>query len=174
MITVEEALDHLFALISPLETEVVPLTQAVGRVLAEDAVATRDQPPFAASAMDGYAVCEAQPGDRFTVIGESAAGSAFDGTLSADQAVRIFTGAPVPANAGRIVIQEDVLREGDQITVRDKMDSSTYIRPAGGDFQSGAELEAPTRLTAGHVALLAAMNTSIEFCSRASVLFSQA
>ena len=107
MITVEEALTQLFALVSPLEMEEVPLVQANGRVLARDARATRNQPPFAASAMDGYAVSgdAIKPGRTFDVIGEAAAGHAYAGTVRKDQAVRIFTGAPLPAGADRVIIQ---------------------------------------------------------------------
>src|SRR5690554_5246705 len=110
MITVEEALSKLFALVRPLEPETVPLTAAAGRVMARDAVARRDQPPFDASAMDGYALraAEARPGATFDVIGESAAGHRFAGSVGAGQAVRIFTGAPVPEGADRVVMQEDV------------------------------------------------------------------
>ncbi|WP_306113928.1 MULTISPECIES: gephyrin-like molybdotransferase Glp [unclassified Roseovarius] len=160
MITVEEALDHLFALISPLETEAVPLTQAVGRVLAEDAIATRDQPPFAASAMDGYAVRadEVAVGAGFDMIGESAAGHGFDGTCGAGQAVRIFTGAPLPDGAGHVVIQEDIDRDGDRITISDRLGGGDNIRPAGADFRTGDRLAAPRLLRPSDIALLASMN----------------
>ena len=98
MISVREALDHVFALARPLGTETVPLRQAAGRVLAAPVVATRSQPPFSTSIMDGYAIASetVAAGDAFTVIGEAAAGHRFPGSLTADQAVRIFTGAPVP------------------------------------------------------------------------------
>ncbi|MEC3862174.1 gephyrin-like molybdotransferase Glp [Mesobacterium sp. TK19101] len=158
MITVSEALDTLFALARPLPVEEVPLMFAVGRVLARPVSARRTQPPFDASAMDGYAVTAARPGDMLTVIGESAAGLRYDGTVGAGQAVRIFTGAPVPAGATRVVIQEDVTRTGDTITIGDKLDSGTNIRPAGNDFAAGAEIPAPRVLTPNDVALLAAMN----------------
>ena len=103
MISVEEALSALFALASPLDQESVPLSEANGRVLAEPLKANRNQPPFAASAMDGYAIFgdAAAPGDSFEVIGEAAAGHGFDGTLSAGQACRIFTGAPLPTGASQ-------------------------------------------------------------------------
>ncbi|MBS0123029.1 molybdopterin molybdotransferase MoeA [Thetidibacter halocola] len=158
MITVAEALDHLFALAAPLEVERVPLLDAEGRVLAEPVAARRDQPPFPASAMDGYAVVEAIPGATLTVIGESAAGHGFDGAVSAGQAVRIFTGAPVPPGAARIVIQEDVTRDGDRITIGTNLDENAYIRSAGTDFRSGDRVEAPRRLTPQDIALLASMN----------------
>ncbi len=160
MITVEEALENLFSLVSPLEIESVPLAEAGGRVLAEGAEARRDQPPFPASAMDGYAVPGDAPalGAQFDVIGEAAAGHGFGGPVSAGQAVRIFTGAPVPEGAQRIVIQEDVTREGDRITVTDAPGAATHVRPQGSDFHIGDRIEAPRRLSAPDIALLAAMN----------------
>ena len=158
MITVAQALDQLFALAAPLPAEQVPLIEAGGRVLAAPLIGRRDQPPFAASAMDGYAVTEAAPGQSYTVIGESAAGHRFDGPVGPGQAVRIFTGAPVPTGANSIVIQEDVTREGDQITLSPTLDNADYIRPAGTDFRNGQTVSAPRRLTAQDIALLAAMN----------------
>lgn len=162
MISVSEALDRLFALAAPLGTETVPLLEAAGRVLAEDAVSTRAQPPFAASAMDGYAVRnnEASPGAEFVVIGEAAAGHGYDGKIGRGQAVRIFTGAPVPAGADRVVIQEDVKRDGDRISLGNNLDEGTHIRPAGGDFQVGGRIAAPQRLGPENIALLASMNVA--------------
>lgn len=158
MITVEDALSHLFALAKPVETERVGLAQAAGRVLAEDAIAQRDQPPFAASAMDGYAVKgPVNGGETYTVIGEAAAGTAFSGTVGPNQAVRIFTGAPVPDGADTVVIQEDISRDGGRITVTGNRHGDN-IRPAGADFKVGQSLQAPRRLTASDVALLASMN----------------
>ena len=158
MITVEDALSHLFALAKPLGTERIGLAQAAGRVLAEDAIAKRDQPPFAASAMDGYAVKgPVNGGEVYTVIGEAAAGSAFSGKVGPNQAIRIFTGAPVPEGADTVVIQEDITRDDNQIKVTGNHHGDN-IRPAGGDFKSGQTIKAPRRLTASDVALLAAMN----------------
>ncbi len=160
MISVAEALDRLFALASPLEVETVPLAEGAGRVLAEDVQSRMTQPPFASSAMDGYAVrnAEAQPGMSLKVIGESAAGDRHDGALGPGEAVRIFTGAPVPEGADAILIQEDADRNGDTITVRDNRDTATYIRPAGGDFTKGDRLTAPHRLSPVDLSLLASMN----------------
>jgi len=158
MITVEDALSHLFALAKPLGTERIGLAQAAGRVLAEDAFAQRDQPPFAASAMDGYAVKgPVNGGEVYTVIGEAAAGSAFSGKVGPNQAIRIFTGAPVPEGADTVVIQEDITRDDNQIKVTGNHHGEN-IRPAGGDFKSGQTIKAPRLLTASDVALLAAMN----------------
>lgn len=158
MISVSEALDQLFALAEPLPVETVPLVQAAGRVLAQPVTARRDQPPFPASAMDGYAVPKAAPGQRFTIIGESAAGTRFEGSVGPGEAVRIFTGAPVPEGAARIIIQEDVTRDGQTITLNEDLDDNPYIRPAGTDFRVGQTVNAPRRLTPQDMALLAAMN----------------
>lgn len=162
MISVEEALAHVFDLVAPLDAEEVPLARAAGRVLARPVAARRDQPPFAASAMDGYALksAEAAPGAMFDVIGEAAAGHGFAGRVGAGQAVRIFTGAPLPDGADRVVIQEDVTREGDRITLRDTLEAGPHVRPAGGDFAIGDRVEAPRRLAPSDIALLAAMNVA--------------
>lgn len=160
MISVEAALADLFALVRPLAVETVPLAQAAGRVLAQDLSARRSQPPFAASAMDGYAVigAEIHPGAQFTVIGEAAAGHRYDGHVGPGQAVRIFTGAPVPTGADFVVLQEDVARDGSQITLTGNIGSNGNIRAAGGDFNQGDIISAPRLLTASDVALLASMN----------------
>lgn len=160
MITVSQALDALFDLVTPLEIELVPLRAANNRVLAQTQFATRTQPPFAASSMDGYAVKSAEVEDdtMFKVIGESAAGHAWDGTVGAGQAVRIFTGAPVPQGADFVVIQEDVTRRGDLITLSRDISPKTNIRPAGVDFVQGDPLSAPRVLQPADIALLASMN----------------
>ncbi|AWB48352.1 molybdopterin molybdenumtransferase MoeA [Gemmobacter aquarius] len=158
MITVDEALSRCFALVPVLPPEVVSLRHAAGRAMPQAATARRDQPPFAASAMDGYAVQgDAVAGDRFTVIGEAGAGHAFAGAVGPRQTVRIFTGAPVPQGATRVIIQEDVARSGATITVNPNADSGTNIRPAGQDFRAGDTLS-PRLLRPNDLALLAAMN----------------
>lgn len=158
MISVEEALARCLALAAPLAPESVPLAAAAGRWMSAPAVARRDQPPFPASAMDGYAL-QGDPvaGDSFTVIGEAGAGHGFAGKVEADQAVRIFTGAPVPEGATRVVIQEDVIRDGDRITVKPGADAGPHIRPQGQDFRVGDSLS-PRLLRPNDLALLAAMN----------------
>lgn len=160
MISVAQALEHLFALVAPLDPESVPLDRAAGRVLARDVAAQRDQPPFAASAMDGYAVDgrDVVAGARFEVVGEAAAGHRLDLTIRQGQAARIFTGAPMPAGTDRVIIQEDVTRTGDVITLHPGHDSQTYVRAQGKDFRIGETITAPRLLTPGDVALMAAMN----------------
>ncbi|MGJ8623600.1 MAG: molybdopterin molybdotransferase MoeA [Yoonia sp.] len=160
MMTVEAALDALFALVSPLKAEYVPLSQANGRVLAQDVTAARNQPPFAASAMDGYAVARAGigAGKTLDVIGEAAAGHRWEGTVGPDQAVRIFTGAPLPNGTDHVVIQENVARDGDRITLDDSANDNPYVRPAGADFRAGDAMQAPRLLRPADIALLASMN----------------
>ncbi|NDI06475.1 MAG: molybdopterin molybdenumtransferase MoeA, partial [Rhodobacteraceae bacterium] len=160
MISVSEALDALFALANPLDIETVPLSDAAGRVLAVSAVAERDQPPFPASAMDGYALnsAGAVTGASYQVIGESAAGHGYNAPVPTGACVRIFTGAPVPASCDRIIIQEDVDRSGDTITLKDNLDSKYYVRAKGFDFAYGQTYDAPKLLGPNDVALLAAMN----------------
>lgn len=160
MISVEEALERLFALVAPLPEEEVTLTQAGGRVLARDLAARRTQPPFSASAMDGYALrgAEAEVGARFEVIGEAAAGAGFAGEVGAGQAVRIFTGAPLPPGADAVVIQEEVETQAGGIRIGATFDRAGHVRAAGTDFREGDRLAAPRLLSPSDVALLAAMN----------------
>lgn len=160
MITVDVAQSLCLDLVRLLTEESVPLAQAAGRVLARDVAAGRAQPPFAASAMDGYAI-QAQdcaPGTSLDIVGEAAAGHAWAGQIGPGEALRIFTGAPVPAGADRVVIQEDVIRNGTRITLGDVAEQATNIRPVGADFAADFVLTAPRRLGAAELALLAAMN----------------
>ena len=163
MITVNEAMNKILDLFEPLSIENIHLRNGANRVLAVDAFANRSQPPFASSAMDGYAVrnIDVKTGRTLRVIGESVAGDAFDGIVKGGEAVRIFTGAPVPVGADRILIQEDCNRDGAAIEVRDFIDSNRYIRPAGGDFKTDDVISAPRLLSAGDIALLASMNCEI-------------
>jgi molybdopterin molybdotransferase len=172
MISVSEAQARLIGLFAPLGTETVGVEAAAGRVLAEDAVARRTQPPFASSAMDGYAVraADARPGARLRVIGEVPAGRGFAGQVGAGEAVRIFTGAPVPEGADSVVIQEDTERAGDAVVLREAADLGENIRPAGVDFAAGATVAAPRRLTGRDAALLAAMNVSQVTVARRPVI----
>ena len=150
----------MLALATPTATEVVPLRDAHRRVLASPVTAVRAQPPFATSVMDGYAIPAETivAGDTFEVVGESAAGHQFSGELSVGKAVRIFTGAAVPEGAMRVVIQEDIVREGSMIHIQPDFDANIYIRELGADFNVSDELSAPRTLTPAEITLIAAMN----------------
>lgn len=162
MISVGEARAKLLDLVSPKLEETVPLWDTAGRVLARDVAATRDQPPFAASSMDGYALksVEAEEHAQFAVIGESAAGHRFPGRVGAGQAVRIFTGAPIPEGTDFVVIQENTSRTGDVMTITADPGTGDNIRPTGNDFTAGAVFTGNKPLAPADVALLAAMNIS--------------
>ncbi len=158
VISVAEAGAIVRAAVPAPRAHEVALGKAHGKVLAQAVTAARDQPPFAASAMDGYAVT-ALTDVPLQVIGESIAGRRFRGALGQGQAVRIFTGAPVPPEAAFVVMQENVERTGDTIVIRPEGlgGGKTFIRPAGGDFTAGAVLcEAGRRLDAWTLALVAA------------------
>ena len=165
LISVEEAMARVLALAKPLGCEKLALEEAAGRFMCEAAVARRDQPPFAASAMDGYALPHRPAlGEHFTVIGEAGAGHGFSGKIGAGEALRIFTGAPLPQGAQAVALQEDVSRTGDQITITG-LSSGDNIRAQGQDFKIGASL-GPRWLRAGDLALLAAMNIPQVACAR--------
>lgn len=175
LLPVADALARILDGVHPTQSEAVPVTAADGRVLAVDLVAKLTQPPFDASAMDGYAVRAADVSRlpaTLAVIGESAAGKAFDGTVAAGEAVRIFTGAPVPRGADTIVIQEnaDVARSG-QVVVRDGAIGGAHIRTRGGDFETGQRLlDAGRRLDPRALTLAAAMGHGSLFVRRKPVV----
>jgi molybdopterin molybdotransferase len=162
MISVQEARDRILAELPEMPSESISLAVGLGRVLAEDVVARVTQPPLAVSAMDGYAVRAADAASipaKLTVIGEAPAGSAHDGAVGPNEAVRIFTGGPVPDGADAIVIQEDTERDGDTVTVLEAPPPGHYIRPAGLDFNAGdVGIPARRRLTSRDIGLAAAMN----------------
>ncbi|TWA65841.1 molybdopterin molybdochelatase [Azospirillum brasilense] len=166
MLQVGEARARILKAFTALPAETVPLPDALGRVLAEPAVARLTQPPFAAAAMDGWAVraadivhASADAPITLRRIGESAAGHAFAGSLGVGEAVRIFTGAPLPAGADAVVMQEDCEDAGDRVRVGRAVPTGRFIRPAGLDFTAGEDLLPRGRLlTARDVALAAAAN----------------
>jgi molybdopterin molybdotransferase len=166
MIAVEEALTRVLASAeTPLGEERVALHAAHGRVLARNLVALRTQPPFANSAMDGYALRAADVASlpaTLTVVGESAAGRAFDGRISPGHAARIFTGAPMPEGADAVAIQEEVRRDGDRIFLSAPTSVGDNLRPTGLDFGVDETLiSAGRRLTPRDVALAAAANHAV-------------
>ncbi len=141
LLPVSEALAHLLDGAKPTGKEDVPLAEAGGRVLAQDVSARRTQPPFDASAMDGYAARAADVTTVPTVlslIGTAAAGRRFEGRLDPHQAVRIFTGAPIPEDADTVVIQENVrVLDDHRIEVLEPAALGKHIRRTGLDFQEG-------------------------------------
>lgn len=172
MLSTAEALARILSLVSPVGTETVPLAQAAGRVLAADVVAHRDQPPFDASAMDGYAVraADATRGATLFIAGDAPAGRAWAGTLDAGEAVRVFTGAPMPSGADAVLIQEDADRDGPSLIVRAQPAQGAWIRPRGLDFSSGARISAPRRLGPADLSLAAAMNAPVLTARRRPVV----
>jgi molybdopterin molybdotransferase len=163
LLPVDEALARILAGASaPLGAQSVPLAGARGRTLAADLAARRTQPPVAVSAMDGYAVQAAdlaQIPAKLSIVGVSAAGHGFAGTIGAGEAVRIFTGAPVPAGADTVVIQENTKREDDNVIALQGERKGRHIRAAGLDFSQGdVLLEKGRRMGPAELALAAAMN----------------
>jgi len=144
----------------PTPAETLPLAHCAGRVLAQDVAALRTQPPFANSAMDGYAAraTDLTPGKELKVVGESAAGRGFAGSIGPGETVRIFTGAPIPDGADAILIQEHAEGVGGPvIRVTKPASKGQFIRPAGLDFQiSEILLKAGRRLDSAALGLAAA------------------
>jgi len=144
LLTVTEARALMLAEVPRLDAEVVPLDSAAGRVLAEGVKASRDQPPFDASAMDGYGLRSADTPGMLNVVGESAAGHGYGGRCESGMAIRISTGAALPDGADAVVMQEDSRREGDRLEIP-ATPRGQHVRPRGGDFTAGSELLAAGR-----------------------------
>jgi molybdopterin molybdotransferase len=161
LLSVAQALARVTKDLVPLEAEPVALERATGRVLAQDLAAMLTQPPFDASAMDGYAVRAADVAAlpvKLKLVGQSAAGAGFRGRLGQGEAVRIFTGAPVPQGADTIVIQEDAEEASGAVTVKNAS-PGRHIRPRGQDFSQGEVLlAAGNRLGPRELMLAASMN----------------
>jgi molybdopterin molybdotransferase len=158
LLPVEDAQALLLDPVAPLDARMLPLAAAAGRILADDLSARLDQPPADMSAMDGYALRAADLPGPLAVVGEAAAGHGHPRPLGAGEAVRIFTGAPVPEGADSIVIQENAQAADGRVTFQSAATPGRHIRAAGIDFSEGATLlAAGTRLDARHLALTAAM-----------------
>lgn len=168
LLTVEDARAAMLAAVTALPAGPVPLIEADGRWLAEAIVAGRDQPPFDASAMDGWAVHTADLGaGPLRIIGESAAGRGREAPLGTGETVRIFTGAPLPPGADRVVIQEEASRDGDRLTVHAATDAPSWVRARGADYVVGRALvEAGQRLNPWRVALAASAGRRQVVCAR--------
>ena len=179
MLDLEEALARVLAAFEPLELEQVPITEALGQVLAEDVVAEADNapsewrhpmdiPPLANTAMDGYAVrCDDTGGARpdhprrLRVVADLAAGYVLEEPIRPGTAVRIMTGAPVPPGAEAVIPFEEVERDGDEILVFKRYPHNKNIRAAGEDVQEGQKvLWSGTVLRPQEIGMLAALGHS--------------
>jgi len=165
LISYDDARALLLEGVAPLAAEEVRPGDALGRTLAAPVVAGRAQPPEALSAMDGYAVRSADvaaPGADLRVVAEAPAGGRCDRRVGPGEAVRIFTGAPIPEGADRVVMQESVERAGDRARIAEAQAGDAFVRPAGLDFAAGETLlEAGRRLSAVDVGLAAAANLAL-------------
>ena len=162
MISVDEARTRILTTFNALPPEDVSLDKALGRVLAQDVIARRTQPPLAVSSMDGYAV-RSNDLDKipkiFEEVGKVAAGDSFEGVVGRNQTVRIFTGAPLPKGADTIIIQENTDATAEQMTIKAGAPPGQLVRETGLDFSGGdMGLSSGKLLSARDVSLAAAMN----------------
>lgn len=165
--TVEIALSRMLSAVDALPSETVAIADADMRWLLAPVSATRDQPPFDASAMDGWAVrtADVETSVTLAVVGESAAGHGADLALGPGQTVRISTGAPLPVGADRVVMQEDAERRGDLLACGPAAGGSAHVRPRGCDFQEGETLlSAGDRLNPWRLALAASAGAAVLTC----------
>lgn len=168
MISLDDARKAVLDAVPRLDVRSVPIRRASGLVLAERVVAREQVPPFANSAMDGYAVRAADTEDasmsapvRLRVVGELPAGRAPTRAVSAGEAIRIMTGAPVPEGADAIVMVERTERDGDGVLVHQAAMVGDHVRGAGGDLQAGQPVFEPgTVITPAHVGVLASLGYS--------------
>jgi molybdopterin molybdotransferase len=168
MISESAALAAILEAIPPPETEILTLTHACGRIASRDVFASLPLPGFDNSAMDGWALHAAdcsKSGVALRIIGEQAAGASRDLTLQPGEAVRIFTGAPLPAGTAAVVMQEDAVRDGETVTIREAARAGEFIRRAGSDICAGQLLlRAGSPLTPAHIGALAAQGLTTVAC----------
>ena len=168
MLTYEEALSRVLAEMPPVKSEKISVAKAGGRFLAEPVSSLLDLPPFDNSAMDGYAVravdvssASADKPVALRLVGQVGAGQVFKESVGVQTCVRLFTGTPLPTGADAVVMQEDTRVEGDTVLVLDRARPWENVRLRGEDVKSGAVIAtAGTRLSAGHLNLLAAIGTA--------------
>ena len=163
LLPVDDAIAAILRRVPEPAGESVPLAEAAGRVLHAPLLARHDQPPFNASAMDGYAMRAADvvEGHRLKVVGMSQAGAGFAGMVREGEAVRIFTGAPVPEGADTVIMQEEAVADRDFVSFTAPARPGHSIRPRGNDFATGQVLvEAGMRLSAMQLAVAAAANAA--------------
>lgn len=173
MLSVDDALAETLRSAGRLPSEEISIERAAGRILAEAVVAAVDQPPFRASAMDGYAVrhADATPGAVLRVVGEAAAGAPFRGAIANGEAARIFTGGEVPAGADHIVVQEDASAAAGAVTINEAQARPANIREAGIDFRAGALLKKKgERIGAVDLGIIAAANVGAVIVARKPVV----
>jgi molybdopterin molybdotransferase len=167
LLTLEEAHELVLKAVSPLPAENVAISAAAGRVCAEDVRARVDLPPFASSAMDGFAVRAADLPGTLRISGESAAGQPFAALLEPGCAVAISTGAVVPDGADTVVPIENVVREDNEVEIPGSASPGAHIRPRGGDATAGeVVVPAGVLLTPGRLAAAAASGASELRCAR--------
>ena len=167
LLTVEEALARVLAHVRLLPAEPVPIEEAAGRVLAEDALAVVDLPRFPSSAMDGFALRAADTPARFPVVGRIAAGHPSARPLGAGEAMGIATGGVVPDGADAVVPIEVVTDEGEVVEVPGVVAPGANVRPRGGDVVAGAAVVgAGTVLSPPRLAALAAAGVATVRCAR--------
>jgi molybdopterin molybdotransferase len=167
LLTLEEAQERILAVARPLAAELVPIASAAGRVVAEDGRAQVDLPPFASSAMDGFAVRSADLPGTLEIVGESAAGSPYEGRLEPGATVAISTGAVVPDGADAVVPVEVVARTEDRVEFAHEAGAGANVRPAGGDAVEGdVVVPAGVRLTPARLAAAGAAGLGAVSCCR--------
>lgn len=163
LLPVEEAIAAILKRVPTPLAETVSLSEAAGRILLEPVVATHDQPPFNASAMDGYAMRAADvvEGHRLRLIGMSQAGAGFSGSVGPGEAIRIFTGAPLPEGTDTVIMQEEAVASDGFVSFTAPARLGHSVRPRGNDFAIGQSLiEAGTRLAPMQLAVAAAANAA--------------
>jgi molybdopterin molybdotransferase len=167
LLTLEEALAAILARARPLPAETVSLTDALGRVVAEPALARVDLPPFASSAMDGFAVRWEETPGTLPIAFRVAAGQPALGSLPAGSAAAIATGGAVPDGADAVVPVEQTVEEEGRVRIGDPARADAHIRPRGGDVREGAVVvSSGTRLGAAQIGALAAAGVAEVHCSR--------
>ena len=167
LLTVAQAHEQILAAIDPLPAEPVAVADALDRVLARDLRCSGDVPPFASAAMDGYALPAGPAGRTLRVVGESRAGMPSELAIGADEAIRISTGATVPAGADAVIRQEQVDAEGDRVTLRVAVAAADDVRRPGEDFAAGATaLSAGTKLGVPELAAAVAAGAAELWCAR--------
>ena len=165
--TIEEALLEILSRVQPLSTELVSLAVAFGRVLAEDARSAIDLPPFASSAMDGFAVRADDTPGRLPVVERIAAGRPAMRGLAAGEAMAIATGGVVPDGADAVVPIEHVVEDGDAIEVANRLERGAHVRPRGGDLAAGdLVVRAGTPVRPAELGALAAAGVGDAVCAR--------